>query len=60
MTTKGFLEHFGLDPLRNLPELEALKDAGPFVGHDDDSHAVPIDPTAMVDHSGHDKGDFDG
>lgn len=28
VTTKGFLEHFGLDTLRELPELEALQDAG--------------------------------
>lgn len=28
VTTKGFLEHFGLDTLRDLPELEALQDAG--------------------------------
>ena len=28
VTTKGFLEHFGLETLRALPELEALKDAG--------------------------------
>jgi chromosome segregation and condensation protein ScpB len=25
VTTKGFLEHFGLDTLRNLPDLEARK-----------------------------------
>ncbi|GHA39078.1 transcriptional regulator [Devosia pacifica] len=28
VTTKGFLEHFGLDTLRDLPNLEALQDAG--------------------------------
>jgi segregation and condensation protein B len=28
VTTKGFLEHFGLDTLRDLPEIEALEDAG--------------------------------
>ncbi|MFD1940651.1 SMC-Scp complex subunit ScpB [Paradevosia shaoguanensis] len=28
VTTKGFLEHFGLDTLRGLPDLEALEDAG--------------------------------
>lgn len=28
VTTKGFLEHFGLDTLRDLPDLEALEDAG--------------------------------
>ncbi len=28
VTTKRFLEHFGLETLRDLPELEALEDAG--------------------------------
>jgi segregation and condensation protein B len=28
VTTKGFLEHFGLDTLRDLPDMEALEDAG--------------------------------
>ena len=28
VTTKGFLEHFGLDTLRDLPDVEALEDAG--------------------------------
>lgn len=28
VTTKRFLEHFGLETLRDLPELEALQDAG--------------------------------
>ncbi|MCB1546981.1 MAG: SMC-Scp complex subunit ScpB [Hyphomicrobiaceae bacterium] len=28
VTTKKFLEQFGLDTLRNLPDLEALEDAG--------------------------------
>ncbi len=28
VTTPGFLAHFGLDTLRDLPELEALEDAG--------------------------------
>ena len=28
VTTKGFLEHFGLDTLRHLPDLDALQDAG--------------------------------
>ncbi len=27
VTTKGFLEHFGLDTLRDLPDLEALQDS---------------------------------
>jgi segregation and condensation protein B len=28
VTTKGFLEHFGLDTLRDLPDIEALEEAG--------------------------------
>jgi segregation and condensation protein B len=28
VTTQGFLAHFGLDTLRDLPEIEALEDAG--------------------------------
>lgn len=28
VTTKGFLAHFGLDTLRDLPDMEALEDAG--------------------------------
>ncbi|MBJ2153016.1 SMC-Scp complex subunit ScpB [Paracoccus sp. IB05] len=28
VTTAGFLEHFGLDTLRDLPDMEALEDAG--------------------------------
>jgi len=28
VTTKGFLKHFGLDTLRDLPDLEVMEDAG--------------------------------
>lgn len=28
MTTKAFLSHFGFQTLRNLPDFEALEDAG--------------------------------
>ncbi|WP_041782513.1 hypothetical protein [Ancylobacter novellus] len=28
MSTKAFLAYFGFDTLRDLPEMEALKDAG--------------------------------
>lgn len=30
VTTKAFLSHFGFDTLRDLPDLEALEDAGLF------------------------------
>lgn len=32
VTTKGFLEHFGLDTLRDLPNLEAMQDSGLLSG----------------------------
>ncbi|MET3900895.1 segregation and condensation protein B [Devosia sp. UYZn731] len=32
VTTKGFLEHFGLNTLRDLPDLEAMQDAGMLGG----------------------------
>lgn len=28
MTTKAFLTHYGFDTLRDLPDMEALEDAG--------------------------------
>jgi chromosome segregation and condensation protein ScpB len=28
VTTRGFLSHFGLNSLRDLPDIEALEDAG--------------------------------
>jgi len=28
VTTRGFLSHFGFDTLRDLPDFEALEDAG--------------------------------
>ena len=34
VTTKEFLEHFNLDTLRDLPEIEALEDAGLLGGSD--------------------------
>ena len=42
VTTKGFLEHFGLDTLRDLPDLEALEDAGLLNGDSDAAAAMPI------------------
>ncbi|MBE0580003.1 SMC-Scp complex subunit ScpB [Devosia sp.] len=35
VTTKGVLEHFGLDTLRELPDLEGLQDAGLLTGRGD-------------------------
>lgn len=44
VTTKGFLEHFGLDTLRDLPDLEALEDAGLLnnAGGGDDAEGPPF------------------
>jgi segregation and condensation protein B len=42
VTTKGFLEYFGLDTLRDLPDLEALEDAGLLNGSRGAATALPI------------------
>jgi segregation and condensation protein B len=34
VTTKAFLSHFSLDTLRDLPDIEALEEAGLIGGHD--------------------------
>jgi segregation and condensation protein B len=42
VTTKGFLSHFGLDTLRDLPDLEALEDAGLLDKHGDAAGALVV------------------
>lgn len=44
VTTRGFLEHFGLETLRELPDLEALQDVGLLSGRQAASTnwAVPV------------------
>ena len=42
VTTKGFLEQFGLDTLRDLPDLEALEEAGLLDRHGHAAHAMPM------------------
>lgn len=42
VTTKGFLGHFGLDTLRDLPDLEALEDAGLLSGRGSRSGGVQM------------------
>ena len=37
VTTKGFLEHFGLETVRDLPDLEMLEDAGLLMKTSDDA-----------------------
>lgn len=55
VTTKGFLGHFGLDTLRDLPELEALEDAGLLNGRGLAADAMSISATADEDQDGHDE-----
>lgn len=54
VTTKGFLKHFGLDTLRDLPDLEALEDAGLLNGHGDAATAIPIADMGEDDSDGQD------
>jgi segregation and condensation protein B len=47
VTTRGFLEHFGLATLRDLPNIDALEDAGLIF---DDSHnGLPIGSDRSLD-----------
>jgi segregation and condensation protein B len=56
VTTKGFLEHFGLDTLRDLPDLEALEDAGLLDRHGHGAAAIPISAMGNEDSDGQDDG----
>ena len=55
VTTKGFLKHFGLNTLRDLPDIEALEDAGLLTRDSlrDDLYPVSMDATGseLVDSS---------
>ncbi|MBU1334409.1 MAG: SMC-Scp complex subunit ScpB [Alphaproteobacteria bacterium] len=55
VTTKGFLEHFGLDTLRDLPELEALEDAG-LLHEDQDPPSLMQIGTADGETASHEEG----
>lgn len=55
VTTKSFLEHFGLETLRDLPELEALEDAG-LLGRQDEGSAEP--PLGVADETSDDAYEF--
>lgn len=46
VTTKKFLEHFGLDTLRELPDLEALEDAGLLSGETVPAGSIPVSASA--------------
>ena len=45
VTTRAFLSHFGLDTLRDLPDLEALEDAGLLNRHGHAADAMPMTET---------------
>lgn len=46
VTTKEFLSHFGFDTLRDLPDMQALEDAGLLSKH---TLLAGLDPTAAAD-----------
>ena len=55
VTTKGFLSHFGLGTLRDLPDLEALEDAGLLNGRGLSTDVMPIGSSADLDQDSHDE-----
>jgi segregation and condensation protein B len=52
VTTKGFLEHFGLETLRDLPDLESLEDAGLLNRQGDGAAAMSIGLISDADSDG--------
>ncbi len=61
-TTEGFLSHFGLEALSDLPGLDELKGAGLFDGQLPPSFAVPVpsdDPALQPDEDPLEPGDLD-
>lgn len=57
VTTKRFLEHFGLETLRDLPDLEALENAG-LLGREAEGSAEP--PIGVTDEAGYDAVELEG
>lgn len=55
VTTKAFLTHFGLDTLRDLPDLEALEDAGLLNGRGLATDVMPIGAAADEDRDSHEE-----
>ena len=53
VTTKGFLSYFGLDTLRDLPDIGALKDAGLL---NDDASAASTLHIGGTDEGGREEG----
>jgi segregation and condensation protein B len=58
VTTRAFLSHFGLDTLRDLPDLEALEDAGLLNRHFRAADAMPLAETEDEEPDGHDEEGF--
>ena len=54
MTTNRFLEHFGLGSLRELPDLDALEDAGLLSRHAQPAGTMPIGAPVDEDEEGQD------
>lgn len=55
VTTKVFLTHFGLDTLRDLPDLEALEDAGLLNGRGLATDVMPIGAAGDEDQDSHEE-----
>lgn len=49
VTTKGFLSHFGLDTLRDLPEIETLEDAGLLTAEGRAEASIPAPIEVEID-----------
>lgn len=58
VTTKAFLSHFGLDTLRDLPNLEALEHAGLLNRHGQAADAMPKADAPDEDQNDHDEDSF--
>lgn len=58
VTAKGFLEHFGLEALRDLPGLEDLDDAGLLDRHNYAGDAMPMALADDDEPDGRDEGGF--
>lgn len=58
VTTRAFLSHFGLDTLRDLPDLEALEDAGLLNRHGHAADAMPMAEAPDEDQDDHDEDGF--
>jgi len=60
VTTKAFLSHFGFDTLRDLPDMEALEDAGLFSKERLLAGDIPVAMSDLVGDDGELAGDDNG